>query len=94
MPVSLPSAAAGIQFTVLAQPCPQVLSRILGLFARQWIIPRTVHARCDEDAMLIAIMIEPDALGDAGVEILLGKIAATVMVREANLVLGDLPAPR
>ena len=27
MPVSLPSAAAGIQFTVLAQPCPQVLSR-------------------------------------------------------------------
>lgn len=89
MSVSLPSAAAGIQLTVLAEPCPQVLSRILGLFSRQWIIPRMVHARRDEDAMHIAITIESDALGEAGAEILLRKVEATVMVRAASLARSD-----
>jgi hypothetical protein len=70
-------------FQVTAELCPQVLLRILGLVSQHALIPRNVVCERREDGLHVEI--EVDGLPDERAEILLAKMAAIVMVREAVL---------
>lgn len=62
-----------------ADHCPQVLLRILGLFAQHATVPLSIAADRDDDGLRIAVEI--DTLPDATMAVLLAKVQAIVTVR-------------
>jgi acetolactate synthase regulatory subunit len=74
-----------IRLDVEADLCPQVLLRVLGLVAQQWLIPLTITARSASDSIAIEVELDGAALSAERAEVLLYKIEAIVSVREARL---------
>jgi hypothetical protein len=68
------------RFEVIADLCPQVLLRILGLIAQNSLIP--VNLVCERRGDHLHARIALDGLPPARAEILLAKIATIVTVRD------------
>lgn len=71
------------EYVVTASLCPQVLLRILGLFAQQSIIPQSIHCeQCENELHATVALIN---LSSQQAEILHAKIASIVMVQRVSL---------
>lgn len=70
------------RFVIAGSACPQLLPRVLGLFAQRELIPREVAIYSDADTLDIKVV--QDALDPRHAEIMAAKMCALVMVREVR----------
>jgi hypothetical protein len=77
-----------LMLRVLAEPCPQVLLRVLGLSAQLDRIPLRVRTRCEGTVQRFTIAL--DGLSEHQSQVLLAKVQAIVTVRSARYA----PVPR
>jgi hypothetical protein len=88
---SSPSAASKaararlIRLGVEADPCPQVMMRVLGLLAQQSLIPLTIAASSTPESIRVEIELDGGILSEARAERLVHKLAAIVTVRDARV---------
>lgn len=76
----LPVTAA---YTVRAISCPQIVSRLLGHFAQQNLVPASIRSRCWGDTLAIAIE-QPD-LSEHQAEVIAEKMRSIVTVTSVSL---------
>lgn len=71
-----------VTLSVAADPCPQLLIRVLGLIARHGIVPLSIAAEMRETVHYVAVDIDGVS---AQMKALLAKIEAMVTVRSASV---------
>lgn len=76
-------AAAGCCFTIAGLASPQLLPRLLGLFAQQDLLP--LRLRMDRGTDTMALHIVQDALDERRAGIILQKMLALPEVSSASL---------
>ena len=73
-----------VRLDVIADICPQVLLRTLGLIAQRDIVPFAISF--ERTAQRLRFAIEIEALGSAQADILVAKVRELVRVRSARWV--------
>lgn len=80
-----------VRFDVVADPDPQSLIRVLGLFAQRSLMPSAVGARSCSNELSVTIT-QPDITG-ASAKVIAEKLRASVLVRSVELISYDQQEP-
>lgn len=81
--VDAPTKQSAYQFQLVAELCPQVMLRVLGLIAQNGLVPQQILCEQEGDELHARISVENLTADRA--EILFAKMLAVIMVKEGKL---------
>lgn len=82
-PWTLAGQFASVRFSLLADPCPGLLPRLLQPFAKRDLTPDGMEARCEGGTMRVDIAMA--AMPAEMVHLVQGNLAGTIGVRSVTL---------